>query len=213
MTSVLSRILTRFRRNGVGRTLKYIVFVVFLERCGLVVNNEFILHSAAVDDEPAKLPGFIPETLTGMDQLSELDVAYLRNYGEEDGFVRRFARGQTCLIVRADNGELASVCWYGQMKADENHRSGIISHCFTRSDYRGNGLYPWALRYIATTTTRPDTGEFSTLHIGCSAFNYSSAAGIRKAGFVLSETVITMGNCTLFKWSRVARRTGSAASI
>ena len=52
---------------------------------------------------------------------------------------------------------------------------GMIDRCFTRHDYRGNGLYPWALRFIASSTTDKGTEDFSKLFIECSAFNYSSA--------------------------------------
>jgi hypothetical protein len=200
MASILSKLKARFGRNGVGRTLKYIVFVVFLERCGVFVNDEFILDPSSVDTDPTAKDGFTLETLTSTEQLSDSDIEFLGDYGELSAFGDRFARGQTCLIVRADNGDLAGAYWYGPLKSDGSSRDGTIDHCFTRHDYRGNGLYPWALRTIASSTTGKNAEGFSKLYIECSAFNYSSAAGIRKAGFVHSESVLTIGNRVIFKW-------------
>lgn len=200
MDSIFNRIKARFARSGVGRTLKYIVFVVFFERCGVFVNNEFILDPSSVAAEPTTKDGFTLETLTSMEQLSSSDVEFLNIYGELEAFDNRFTRRQTCLIVRARNGDLAGACWYGPLQPDDSSRDGMIDHCFTRHEYRGNGLYPWALRFIASSTTGKGTEGFSKLFIECSAFNYSSAAGIRKAGFVPSASALMIGNLRVFKW-------------
>ena len=111
MASILSKLKARFGSNGVARTLKYIVFVVFLERCGVFVNNEYILAPSSVDADPTTKDGFTLETLTSIEQLSDSDVEFLGNYGELSAFGDRLARGQTCLIVRADNGALAGAYW------------------------------------------------------------------------------------------------------
>jgi hypothetical protein len=200
MASIFSRVKTRLGRNGLSRTLKYIFFVVFLERCGVYVNDEFVLDSTSVDAEPTTLEGFTAEALSQMEQLSDSDRDFLRDYGEEAAFENRFAHGQTCLIVRAENGAIAGACWYGPLKSGDGRRDGMIDHCFTRHEYRGKGLYPWALRQIATTTMIPDNGVFSKLYIECSAFNYSSAAGIRKAGFAPASSSLNIGNRSLFRW-------------
>tara|TARA_R110002072_G_scaffold302100_1_gene483899 strand:- start:62404 stop:62985 length:582 start_codon:yes stop_codon:yes gene_type:complete len=190
----------RLGRHGVGRTLNYIFFVVCLERCGIRINNEFILDPSSAGADPTTKDGFALEKLTSMEQLSDSDVDFLGNYGELSAFGNRFARGQICLIVRADNGDLAGAYWYGPRESDGISRDGMIDHCFTRHDYRGHGLYPWALRYIASTTSGQGGDDFSRLYIECSAFNYSSAAGIRKAGFVHSESVLTIGNLAILRW-------------
>lgn len=200
MASIFSRVKTRLGRNGLSRTFNYVLFVVFLERCGVRVNAEFILDPTSVDADPTTLEGFTLEALSQMEQLSDSDREFLRDYGEETAFGDRFVRGQTCLIVRAKKGDIAGACWYGPVESGDDRRDGMIDHCFTRHEYRGKGLYPWALRHIAATTTRQDPGVFSKLYIECSVFNYSSAAGIRKAGFVPTESALNIGNRTLFKW-------------
>jgi GNAT superfamily N-acetyltransferase len=200
MASIFSRVKTRLGRNGLSRTFKYIFFVVLLERCGVQVNDQFILDPTSVDVEPTTLEGFALEALNQMEQLSDSDRDFLRAYGEAAAFENRFARGQTCLVVRAEDGDIAGACWYGPLESGDDRRDGMIDHCFTRHEYRGKGLYPWALRHIAVTTTKRDTGIFAKIYTECSAFNYSSAAGIRKAGFVPTESSINVGNRTLFKW-------------
>lgn len=200
MASIFSKIKTRLGRNGLGRTFKYIFFVVFLERCGIRVNDEFMLDSTSADAEPTTLEGFFLDTLDQMEQLSDSDRGFLRDYGEEAAFEHRFVQGRRCLIVRAENGDIGGACWYGPLKPSDDHHGGMIDHCFTRHEYRGKGVYPWALRHIASTTTRRDTGMFAKLYIECSSFNYSSAAGIRKAGFVPTESRLSIGNRTLVKW-------------
>ena len=200
MASTFNKVKNRLERNGLSRTLKYIIFVVFLERFGIRINSEFILDTVLVDVEPAVLDGFTLEAVNTMEQLSDSDREFLREYGEDTAFEYRFSHGRTCLIVRAENEEIAGAYWYGPLQSNDDRRGGMIDHCFTRHEYRGKGLYPWALRQIVATTTHRDTGAFSTFYIECSAFNYSSEAGIRKAGFVPNGSALTIGNCTLFKW-------------
>jgi hypothetical protein len=86
MASTLSKVKNRLERNGLSRTLKYIIFVVFLERFGIRISNEFILDAQLVDVEPAVLDGFTLEALNKMEQLSDSDREFLREYGEDTAF-------------------------------------------------------------------------------------------------------------------------------
>ena len=201
--AVLNRLSVRIRRNGWIRTFTYALFVVVLERCGVSVTSEFQLSVSPLTPSNPPPDGFMPSLVTKMSQLTDRDRDFLREYGEVEGFGRRFSKGKTCLVLRSLDGDLACICWFGPVQnsnADSDSRDGMIDHCFTHSEYRGRGLYPWALRHIVTLTDETHEAVFSSVFIECSRFNHSSASGIRKAGFVPTRTYVTFGNRTLLAW-------------
>lgn len=83
MASIVSRIKSRLGRNGLSRTIKYIFFVVFLERCGVRVNNLFLLDPSSVCSEPPLLDGYTPAVTTRMDQLTDSDTAFCVNMAKK----------------------------------------------------------------------------------------------------------------------------------
>jgi hypothetical protein len=203
MATVLNRLSSRIRRNGWIRTFTYALFVVVLERCGVSVTSEFKLGVSPLAPSNPPPDGFMPAFLTKMSQLTDRDRDFLRDYGEEEGFGLRFSKGKTCLVLRSLNGDLACACWFGPVPNGSAHidsRDGMIDHCFTHSEYRGQGLYPWALRHIGALTDETNEAVFSSVFIECSRFNHASASGIRKAGFTPTRTYVTFGNRTLLAW-------------
>jgi hypothetical protein len=201
--SFSGKLKARLRRNGWKHTLNYAIFVVVLERLGVRLTNEYVLDDRSDRSEVCGTNGFVSETLTKMDQLSELDCEFLRNYGECDGFADRFSRGRICHLQRSIDGALACACWYGPIEltsVKDGDRPGIIDHCFTVPEYRGRGLYPWALHEIVSAQGEGDAPLFFPIFIECSRFNHSSSAGIAKAGFTLTKTTLTIGSRALFTW-------------
>lgn len=59
----------------------------------------------------------------------------------------------------------------------------VIGDCFTKSEYRGKGLYPKMLKFIANENNK-------NIVIYVSATNNDSIKGIEKAGFQIEKKLI-----------------------
>lgn len=211
-SSALLRFRTRLRRLGMWKTFSYLLFVVLGERCGLQISCRFEFGRTA-GRSPGLLPkGFEAAIASRPEDLTEKDRDFLRSYGEETTFLTRLDFGQRCLIVRTVQGELASVCWFrlcddgdmplrmARVAVDSSNglRPGIIERCFTRYEYRGLGLYPWALGHLATSGGPEINMHSRPVFVDCSPFNHASEAGITRAGFNPLCTTVRLGRSILF---------------
>lgn len=211
-SSALLRFRTRIRRLGMWKTFSYLVFVVLGEKCGLRISCRFEFGRTA-SCTPRLLPaGFAATVATRPEDLTRRDRKFLRSYGEESTFLARLDAGLRCLIVRTVQGDLASVCWFrlcddGDMPSRMAHapyetsngtRPGIIERCFTRYEYRGLGLYRWALQHIATSRDPDINMHTRPVFVDCSPFNHASEAGITRAGFIPLSLTFSLGRLVLF---------------
>lgn len=209
--SALLRFRTRLRRLGMWKTFSYLLVVVLGEKCGLRISCRFEFGRTAGRASGLLREGFEAAVASRPEDLTPRDRDFLRSYGEESTFLARLEARQRCMIVRTVQGELASVCWFrlcdgGDMPLRMAHvavepsngmRPGIIERCFTRHEYRGLGLYPWALRHIATSRD-PDINMHSRpVFVDCSPFNHSSEAGITRAGFNPVCMTLSLGRSIL----------------
>lgn len=210
--SALFRFQTRLRRHGMWKTFSYLLFVVVGERCGLRMSCRFEFSRTA-GCSPGPLPeGFAAAVACRPADLTPQDRDFLRSYGEESMFLTRLHSGQRCLILRTVQGDLASVCWFrlcddGDLPSRMAHapdetsncmRPGIIERCFTRYEYRGLGLYRWALQHIATSGDPKIDMHSRPIFVDCSPFNHASEAGITRAGFIPLRLTVRLGCSILF---------------
>lgn len=197
--SATQRLAIRVRRNGIRRTLAYLLFVVIGEKCGFRIQRRFEFDrdsTGAAVDVPA---GYVVAVVSCAADLTADDVEFLKSYGEWSAFLDRFSYGRKCLALRTSKGVLACVCWFGPL--DESSASvGIIDHCFTRYDFRGRGLYSWAIRQIATSEDANIGMRLPRLFIECSPFNHSSRQGIVKAGFSPRNTTVFLFGRPVISW-------------
>lgn len=211
-SSALLRFRTRLRHLGVWKTFSYLLFVVLGEKCGLRISCRFEFGRTAGRFPGLLREGFEATVASRPEDLTEKDWDFLRSYGEESTFLRRLDARQKCLIVRTVQGELASVCWFrwcddGDMPlrmaratvdSSNGLRPGIIERCFTRYEYRGLGLYPWALCYLATSSDPEINMHSRPVFVDCSLFNHASEAGITRAGFDPLCLTVRLGRSILF---------------
>lgn len=211
-SSALRRFRTRLRRLGLWKTFSYLVFVVLGERCGLRISCRFEFSRTAGRSPGFLSHGFDVAVACRPEDLTRRDRDFLQSYGEESTFLTRLDAGQRCLIVRSVEGELASVCWFrlcdggdtpsrmahSPDEASNGMRPGIIERCFTRYEYRGLGLYPWALHHIATSGDPKIDMHSRPIYVDCSPFNHASEAGITRAGFIPLCLTVRLGRSILF---------------
>jgi len=199
-SSALQRLGVRVRRNGIRRTLSYLLFVVIGEKCGLRIQRRFEFDGNSTGPT-AEIPGgFKVAILAQVDDLTSEDTEFLKRYGEWSAFLDRFKYGRKCLVLQTSEGQLACACWFGSL--DESSNSpGIIDHCFTRYEFRGRGLYAWAIAHIATSDDANIGMRSRPVLIECSPFNHSSRQGIIKAGFVPKYTTVFLLERTILSWS------------
>lgn len=198
-SSALQRFGVRVRRNGIRRTLSYLLFVVIGEKCGLKILRRFEFDRNSAGSTGDIPDGFKVAIFAQVDDLTSEDTAFLKRYGEWAAFLERFDYGRKCLALSTIEGLLACVCWFGPL--DESSTSpGIIDHCFTRYEFRGRGLYAWAIAQIATSDDANIEMRSRPVLIECSPFNHSSRQGIIKAGFSSKRTTVFLLGKTILSW-------------
>tara|TARA_R110002072_G_scaffold282553_1_gene445536 strand:- start:6715 stop:7392 length:678 start_codon:yes stop_codon:yes gene_type:complete len=199
-SSALQRLGVRVRRHGIRRTLSYLLFVVIGEKCGLQILRRFEFDRNSTGPTADMSDGFKVAILAQVDDLTSEDTAFLKKYGEWAAFLDRLNHGRKCLVLRSVEGQLACACWFGPL--DESSDSpGIIDHCFTRYEFRGRGLYAWAITHIATSDDANIGMRSRPVLIECSPFNHSSRQGIIKAGFVPKHESVQFLGRTVLSWS------------
>ena len=199
-SSALQRFGVRVRRSGIRRTLSYLLFVVIGEKCGLKIQRRFEFDRNATASTADMPRGFQVAILAQVDDLTSEDTAFLKKYGEWVAFLDRFNDRRKCLVLRSIEGQLACACWFGPL--DESSNSpGIIDHCFTRYEFRGRGLYAWAIEHIATSDDANIGMRSRPVLIECSPFNHSSRQGIIKAGFISIRTTVFLLGRSILSWN------------
>ena len=199
-SSTLQRLRVRVRRNGIRQTLSYLLFVVIGEKFGLQILRRFEFGMNSTGPTVDTPDGFKVAILAQLDDLTSEDTDFLKRYGEWAAFLDRFNHGRKCLVLRSVEGQLACACWFGPL--DESSDSpGIIDHCFTRYEFRGRGLYAWAIAHIASSDDANIGMRSRPVLIECSPFNHSSRQGIIKAGFVPKHESVQFLGRTVLSWS------------
>jgi hypothetical protein len=117
-------------------------------------------------------------------------VAYARWIGTDAPrtFARRLSDSTWCYLVVTDNKILhATWCTIAAAWTRELHAylappegDAYVYESFTRADARGRGLYPLALRWIATDLYRSSCRR---VWVGVEAGNSASLRAVEKAGF------------------------------
>jgi RimJ/RimL family protein N-acetyltransferase len=113
------------------------------------------------------------------------ELSQNRNYLEWDNAEKLFEQGGKLWVGRLC-GQLANVGWSRQGNMVHlwffplTPTWYVISHCVTLPEFRGLGLYPAMLSYIAHTLCSQGAERF---FIDCSDWNLSSIQGIKKVGF------------------------------
>jgi GT2 family glycosyltransferase/peptidoglycan/xylan/chitin deacetylase (PgdA/CDA1 family)/RimJ/RimL family protein N-acetyltransferase len=137
----------------------------------------------------------IPQlTIIRYSRLIDIGPERLQTLAEARGmrFIREFERlfriGAQLWMGLLD-GEVAGICWSrsGLTRPDyfvplETNDANILS-CFVFPQFRGRGIYPTMLKYIASTLK--DHSGIRRVFIDCQPWNHSSIRGIEKAGFHL----------------------------
>ncbi len=115
---------------------------------------------------------------------------YARDIGTDSAatFVARFSDRTHCFVVES-GGRLVHASWVTTAAAWTRELraylvpppgDGYIYESFTRSDARGRGIYPFALRHIVTWGA---SSGIAQLWVGVEEHNAPSVRAITKAGF------------------------------
>lgn len=119
-------------------------------------------------------------------------AAYARDIATDSvsSFSARLARGDRCFGIRGGEGLVhaswvsTGPTWVGELRRFfcPPPRSAYVYESYTRPEARGRGIYPRALRSIATLMAAEGRSE---LWIAATADNAPSLGAIGKAGFTL----------------------------
>lgn len=153
-------------------------------------------------DAPAEAATLVPSlSISRYTSLAEIDDASLRIFRETYGMrlvhecERLFLMGAHLWLGFWD-GQVAGICWSrsGLTRSDYfvplQESDATILSCFTFPPFRGRGIYPAMLRYIASTL-KDDRG-IRRIFIDCRSYNRPSLRGIEKAGFRRIGTAVRL---------------------
>jgi CelD/BcsL family acetyltransferase involved in cellulose biosynthesis/GNAT superfamily N-acetyltransferase len=145
--------------------------------------------SGEASSEPREL-GAPPGFSFGVLKPSEYEGLVAAGRYDLREVVRRHYIGQRCFVVRTGEGRIAGYAWYAAgrpvavpelggeltLKMDECY----LGDCYTRSPFRGQGLYPRLLEYAAGVAYREGKRR---AWIAVRESNHASIHGIERAGF------------------------------
>jgi RimJ/RimL family protein N-acetyltransferase len=148
----------------------------------------FTLASSDIGKVPIiEIPDYKVEcfsTWPNMGYSLQKELSQNRNYLEWDA-EKLFEQGGKLWIGRL-KGQLANVGWSRQGNMVRlwffplTPTWYVISHCVTLPEFRGLGLFPAMLSYIAHTLCSQGAERF---FIDCQSWNYPSIRGVEKVGF------------------------------
>ncbi|MEX2188681.1 MAG: hypothetical protein WD875_17870 [Pirellulales bacterium] len=192
MGKAWKRHIDRIFAQGLYKSVFYYVVTVGFDRIGIRCTHCF-KHAGLLNLVPRD-PERTFGSVASMSDWTERDLDVLCAYGGDAllaDFQAAFSRRETCVVARVACDGVACVCWLTNNNRyifSKESPCWIIQRCFTMPAHRGKRLYPQTLAY-ACELIRRECDDESPIFIECSAFNYSSIRGIRKAGFLLAGKV------------------------
>jgi RimJ/RimL family protein N-acetyltransferase len=130
-------------------------------------------------DSDSRIIALSPEQLA---ELATLEPQY------QDQLERALKLGYSAAFGLEVDGTIRHVCWLIDHHADLQNRyrkvglrpgEAEITHCFTPAQYRGQGVYPRAIRAVAAVAA---ANGIRRVYMIASSSNTSSLHGISKAG-------------------------------
>jgi len=184
-----TRLKKHFRRisiQGFRKAGGYYFLSVLPEKLGIEFNRVF--KFCDLIQSPSSPGKVVFSVLESMDRLTDADYRALEEYGGGGlihDFEKAFDRGEKCAVAKINGNKLVCVCWLAFTRTypiSLKRHSFLLQRCFTMPRYRGQGLYPRTLAYVAGYLRRIEKAPHD-IFIESSLFNPSSINGIRKAGF------------------------------
>ena len=179
---VAERTLARARSRGTGEVVR-LAGARLKEAAGS--GDTLVVCSLAAEIEPSAGEGFLFRSATSDD-----GDLYARDVGTDSrrSFRARLSPTTSCFVVES-KGRLLHATWVTtsgawtrelQSYIRPPHGDAYVFESFTRPDARGKGVYPFALRKIASHAAGRGLGN---LWVAVEAGNPSSLRAVSKAGF------------------------------
>jgi hypothetical protein len=182
----IKKLVARARARGVGE-IANLGLVRIKETMGSEDGLIFFVRPAGDGPDPVPaLPGL------ELEQASEATGhAYARDIGTESSttFAARLSGSTACFVVRDDHGHIVHATWVTTAAAWTREVHGYfvpprddayVYESFTRSEARGRGVYPFALRGICAQL---GALGIPRVWVAVEADNPSSLRAVAKAGF------------------------------
>ncbi|HWC13449.1 MAG TPA: hypothetical protein VG929_02500 [Actinomycetota bacterium] len=195
---LLSKTITRLAARGPGE-----VMALAGNRLRDTVTSEgsLVILQRAAGDGPGER-----DDITLRRATPEDGVRYARDIGTDSPgtFTKRVTPRTWCYVVEADDARLLHATWCTIAGAWTREiaaclvpprDSAYVYESFTRSDARGKGIYPFALRGIASDLAATGTQR---VWVGVEADNFPSLRAVAKAGFEAASQI-----CFERRWGRV----------
>jgi RimJ/RimL family protein N-acetyltransferase len=158
--------------------------------------ERFVVYQA----NPERIP--LPDAIPGarIEKLTVEDLNSLPQNRPEVVEQLEYIRRRGCLnayAVRVD-GQIAHSSWVMTPELERNYpiknvllRAGEveITHCITLEEYRGRGLYPFAIRSICQIEAKRGTKRVFMI---TNVLNTASQRGMQKAGLTFSGKIIRL---------------------
>jgi L-amino acid N-acyltransferase YncA len=177
-----ARLTTRLRTRGPGELIQLAISRI---KENISSTETLIVFFHGADNGPIEKEGLSFRRATTSDA-----ERYAHDIGTDSAasFARRLSDSTRSYIVEM-NGRLVhaswvtlSAAWTRELRAYLKPPPGdaYVYESFTRSDARGRGVYPFALRNICATLTGEGVG---TIWVAVEAHNAASVRAVTKAGF------------------------------
>ena len=179
---VAERTLARIRSRGAGEVIR-LVGARLEEAVGS--GDTLVVLSLAVEIQPSEREGCVFRSATADD-----GDLYARDIGTDSrrSFRARLSPTTSCFVVES-NGRLVHATWVTTSGAWTRElrsyirppdRDAYVYESFTRPEVRGRGVYPFALRRIASDAAGRGLNK---LWVAVEAGNPNSLRAVSKAGF------------------------------
>jgi len=176
------RLATRLRTRGPSELIQLAISRI-KENLSSTETLIVLFNGAGDDAREQEGLSFRPATATDAER-------YAHDIGTDSAasFTRRLSVSTRCYIVEM-NGRFVhaswvtlAAAWTRELRAYVTPPPGdaYVYESFTRSDARGRGVYPFALRNICATLTGEGVG---TIWVAVEAHNAASVKAVNKAGF------------------------------
>jgi hypothetical protein len=176
----------RMSQWGLLRTFNYYLFGVLLNKLGITISVAYRLARDVCSTEPSA--GTTLSTLRAWSDWTDRDLQVLRTCDDAsrlEVFRGYAARGDECVVVRSQEGELAGYTWVGQRTDFPLTRGERVSYVHDGTiypEFRGKGIFPILLANTCVCG-KNQQAEHLPIVADCLVVNYASRRGLVKAGF------------------------------
>jgi len=186
----------RIIKQGVIRTLWYVITVFLLPKLGIDINFVYIKIRDDLNMNTEIKSDIHIDIIKNYEQLTINDVDALYSF-EGDELLKRmkddFEKCKYCIIGKKSSGDLVGVCWIEKYENTASRvENYLILDCFVLPRYRGNNYFTVMLNEAYSIIMNSSDVEIINVRANVNIGNKSSNRSFIKAGYKYSQLNIKL---------------------